>query len=84
MSEDGGGLERKPRDAMEVQRPPGVADPIDRDALARLCSPPARWGYERVEPRPPAPSRERQSPPKRKQVRLMRARAHQVCGRQRR
>jgi hypothetical protein len=67
MSE--GGLERKPENATDIEWPPGSADPIDRDALARLCSPVARWGYERVEPPPPAPSRERQRPPKRRQVR---------------
>jgi hypothetical protein len=69
MSEDRGGLERKPEGVTDIQRPPGEADTIDRDALARLCSPPPRWGYERIEPPPPAPSRERQSPPQRKQVR---------------
>jgi hypothetical protein len=69
MSKDGGGLEREPKGATDIQRPPGSADPIDRDALAQLCSPPPRWGYERVEPPPPAPSPERKSPPQRKQVR---------------
>jgi hypothetical protein len=62
-------LERKPKDGMEVERAPGAIDPIDRDALTRLCSSSARWGYERIEPRPPAPSPERQSPPKRRQAR---------------
>jgi hypothetical protein len=76
MNEDGGGLERNAEGATDMRRPPGAVDPIDRDALALLCSPPPRWGYERVEPPPPAPSRERQSPPKRRQVRkIARSRA---------
>ncbi len=76
MNEDGGDLEGNAKCATEIRLPPGAVDPIDRDALVRLCSPPPRWGYERVEPPPPAPSRERQNPPKRRQVRkIARSRA---------
>jgi len=69
VSEDNGDLERGGEDPMGVQWSPGAADPVARDELARLCSPPLRWGYERVEPPPAARSRERQSRPQREQVR---------------
>jgi hypothetical protein len=46
------------------------------DEVAALLSPPARWGYEYVEPPSFTPSPEREHPPRREQVRLIpRARA---------
>jgi hypothetical protein len=65
VSEDGVHLTPRgdgPRDA---------AKPIAQDELARLFSPPPRWGHERVEPKPPEPSPERQNPPQRGRVRMV-------------
>jgi hypothetical protein len=41
------------------------------DEVAALLSPPARWGYEYVEPPSFTPSPEREHPPQREQVRLI-------------
>jgi hypothetical protein len=46
-------------------------DAVGGGDLAALLSPPARWGYEYVEPPPLTPSPEREHPPVRKQVRLI-------------
>lgn len=49
---------------------PGEESPGE-DEVAALLSPPARWGYEYVEPPSFTPSPEREHPPRREQARLI-------------
>lgn len=70
---EGGGLVSQSGEQLRYMREQltGATEPIDQDELTRLFSSPPRWGYERVEPTPPAASPERQNPPQRGHVRMV-------------